>query len=141
MRVSRSELSLPVSIHRERCVSGANAMSPSLAGSGPGRSLLRMNLSALGPAVCPESTGFHRVAGASPGSSVTLRGPVRRSSDDAIEVRQLAAAIVRSASVIDTCASFSASANVVGETSGPTGGAVPNVGGAPGGGAFTGLGS
>ncbi len=46
--------------------------------------------------------------------------------------RQLAAAISRSAGLIVTCASFSASANVAGETGGPDTGAVPNVGGAPG---------
>jgi hypothetical protein len=32
-----------------------------------------------------------------------------------------------------TCTSFSASAKVEGDTSGPAGGAVPNAGGAPGG--------
>ena len=48
--------------------------------------------------------------------------------------RQLAAAISRSAGVIVTCTSFSASAKVDGVTSGPTGGAVPKAGGAPGGG-------
>ena len=47
-------------------------------------------------------------------------------------LRQLPTAIVRSASVIVTCASFSASANVVADTSGPTAGAVLNAGGAPG---------
>jgi hypothetical protein len=46
--------------------------------------------------------------------------------------RQLAAAISRSATVIVTCASFSASANVDGETGGPDIGPVPKVGGAPG---------
>ena len=47
--------------------------------------------------------------------------------------RQLPAASARSASVNSTCTSFSASAKVAGDTSGPTGGAVPNAGGAPGG--------
>src|SRR5438128_874464 len=100
-----------------------------------------MNLSRSEPVVCPGSTGFHRVAGASSDSNVTFRGPVRRSRLDAIEVRQLAAAMLRSAVVIVTCASFSASAKVDGETSGPTAGAVPNVGGAPGVGELVGLGS
>src|SRR6185295_19031410 len=78
------------------------------------------------------STGFHRVAGATSGSIVTLRGPTRRSSSGAIDRRQLAAAISRSAGVIVTCASFSASAKVDGATGGPETGPVPNVGGAPG---------
>src|SRR5581483_2599467 len=72
--------------------------------------------------------------GANSGSSTTLCGPVRRSSMPAIEVLQLCAAIWRWASVIVTCINFSASAKVAGATSGPTGGAVPKVGGAPGGG-------
>ena len=45
---------------------------------------------------------------------------------------QFCAACARSFSVIATCTSFSAWAKVAGETSGPTGGAVPNAGGAPG---------
>src|ERR1700723_678143 len=48
-------------------------------------------------------------------------------------VRQLAAAIARSASVKSTCTSFSAAAKVAGFTSGPTAGAVPNAGGVPSG--------
>src|SRR5438477_10325805 len=48
-------------------------------------------------------------------------------------LRQLDAAISRSAALISTCASFSACANVAGETGGPTSGDVPNAGGAPGG--------
>src|SRR5689334_20651450 len=47
--------------------------------------------------------------------------------------RQFCAACVRSFSVISTRTSFSASAKVAAETSGPTAGAVPNAGGAPGG--------
>src|SRR6185312_1758828 len=50
----------------------------------------------------------------------------------AMALRQFPAASARSASLICTCTSFSASANVATETSGPTGGAVPNAGGAPG---------
>src|ERR1700688_1831677 len=48
-------------------------------------------------------------------------------------IRQLRAARSRSARVKLTCTSFSASAKVEGDTSGPAGGAVPNAGGAPGG--------
>ncbi len=46
--------------------------------------------------------------------------------------RQLCDAISRSGSVMETWASFSASAKVVGDTSGPASGADANVGGAPG---------
>jgi hypothetical protein len=59
-----------------------------------------------------------------------VRGPTLRSSIDAIDDRHDRAAISRSAGVIVTCTSFSASAKVAGETSGPAAGAVPNVGGA-----------
>src|ERR1035438_569425 len=48
-------------------------------------------------------------------------------------VRQLPAATARSVPVSSTCMSFSASAKVEGETSGPTAGAAPKAGGAPGG--------
>jgi hypothetical protein len=41
--------------------------------------------------------------------------------------------MARSASLISTCASFSASANVAADTDGPAAGAVPKVGGAPAG--------
>src|ERR1700722_4195379 len=50
-----------------------------------------------------------------------------------MEVRQLPAACARSAGVSSTWTSFSASAKVAALTSGPTGGAAPNVVGAPGG--------
>src|SRR6185437_4379847 len=81
----------------------------------------------------PGSTGSQRVAGASSGSSAIFRGPVRRSRYGAMAFGQLAAAIARSAELISTCASFSASANVATDTDGPAAGAVPNVGGAPAG--------
>src|SRR5271157_5526548 len=48
-------------------------------------------------------------------------------------IRQLPAAIRRSAALSSNCASFSASAKVAGETGGPTPGASPKAGGAPGG--------
>ena len=132
MRVRRSEVSFRVSIHRESLVTGANAMSSSFEGSGPGSPALRANRSRAGPGVWPGRMGFQTVAGASSGSRAIFRGPVRRSSTPAIEVRQLFAAIVRCASVNCTCTSFSASANVAGDTSGPAAGAVLNAGGAPG---------
>ena len=106
-------------------------MSASFAGNGPGSPPARTNRSRVG-GVCPrDSIGVHRVAGDTSGSSATFRGPVRRSSIGAIVLRQVAAAIVRSAGVIVTCANFSASAKVFVVTSGPAGGSVPNVGGAP----------
>src|SRR5262249_43309316 len=61
-----------------------------------------------------------------------LRGPLRRSRYGAIDSRQDDAACCRSAGAIETCISFSASANVSAVTSGPTPAALPNVGGAPG---------
>src|ERR1700676_26515 len=48
-------------------------------------------------------------------------------------LRQLPAATSRSSAAISNCTNFSASANVVADTSGPTAGPVPNAGGAPGG--------
>src|SRR4051794_37610845 len=50
-----------------------------------------------------------------------------------MDVRQLLAAIVRWAGVRSMRINFSASAKVCGDTAGPTGGAVLNAGGAPGG--------
>jgi hypothetical protein len=99
MPVSRSEVSFRCSIHRERRVTDANAMSSSLCGSGPASIVLRTNRSRAGPASGGLRMGFQRVAGASADSSVIFRGPVRRSSRGAIDCRQLAAAIWRSASV------------------------------------------
>src|SRR5438046_4040752 len=112
-------------------------MSASLVGNGIASFLLRTNVSRVGPELSPASTGFQRVAGAICGSSAIFRGPTRRSRSGAIDCRQLAAAISRSAALIVTCASFSASANVRRDTAGPDTGAVPKVGGGPGGGAET----
>src|SRR5882672_2077820 len=107
-------------------------MSASLVGNGTASLLLRTNASRVGPELSPASSGFQRVAGATSGSSAIFLGPTRRSRSGAIDCRQLAAAISRSAALIVTCASFSASANVDGDTAGPDAGAVPKVGGAPG---------
>src|ERR1041384_6516884 len=81
----------------------------------------------------PGSIGFHNIAGTSVSASETFRGPVRRSRYCAKDVRHEPAACCLSASVIVTCISFSASANVSGETAGPLPAPVPTVGGAPGG--------
>src|SRR5579884_2122321 len=134
MFVRRVDVSLRDSIQRESCVTGANAMSASLDGSGPGSLAVRTKRSRAGLKSFPIQSGFHRDAGGTPmeSGSEILRGPVRRSSSDAIAVRQLSAAIFRSASVIVTCASFSASTKVPGETGGPAPGPVLNAGGAPG---------
>jgi hypothetical protein len=80
----------------------------------------------------PGSIGFQSVPGASVAASEILRGPARRSRYGASDRRQESAACCRSACVIVTCISFSASANVDAETSGPEPVPVPNVGGAPG---------
>src|SRR5579863_7527855 len=53
-----------------------------------------------------------------------------------MELRQLLAVSARSDGRSSNCTSFSASAKVAGETSGPTGGAVPKAGGAPAGSSF-----
>src|SRR5438034_4680985 len=137
MFVRCSEVSVFCSIQRDSCVTGEIAMSASLVGNGIASFLLRTNVSRVGPELSPASTGFQRVAGAMCGSSAIFRGPTRRSGGGAIDCRQLAAAISRSAALIVTCASFSASANVRRDTAGPDTGAVPKVGGAPGGGAET----
>src|SRR4051812_2151354 len=110
-------------------------MSSSLVGSLPAGAVPRTKRLPAGPTVSPGRAGFHWLAGATVGSSATLRGPVRRSYSGASDTRQLAAAWARSAAVYVTCASFSASAMVVGEIAGPTTGPVPNAGGCPGGGA------
>src|SRR5215831_6986962 len=65
----------------------------------------------------------------------TLRGPVRRSYTAAKVLRQLSAARVLSPAVNSNCTSFSASAKVLVETSGPNAGPAPKAGGAPAGGA------
>lgn len=74
------------------------------------------------------------VAGATAGSMATLRGPIRHSYSGAMVTRQLSAATFRSGALSSVMTSFSASANVEGETSGPTAADVPNAGGAPAGG-------
>ena len=98
-RVSTSAEIWRASIQRDSWLTGANAMSSSLAGSLFAAALLRTNRSRAGPTVSPGSAGFQWVAGATVASSATLRGPVRRSHSEAIETCQLAAAWVRSASV------------------------------------------
>src|SRR5581483_11906953 len=134
MFVRRSEVSLCCSNQRESLVTGANAMSSERDGNCPGSSLLRVNWLCLGRICSPERAGFHRLAGERVGSSDILRGPLRRSYNAAILLRQLFAATLRSCSVRLICTSFSASENVVDETSGPPCGPVPNAGGVPGGG-------
>src|SRR5437899_7473239 len=132
MFVSRSDEICLRSIQRDKTVTGANAMSASVAGTAKASPLLRTNLSRAGAGLAAVNTGFQRVAGARSGSSAIFFGPVLRSRSGAIDRRQLAAAISRSPAVIVTCASFSDSANVAADTAGPDSGDVPKVGGAPG---------
>jgi hypothetical protein len=132
MFVSRSDEICFRSIQRDKTVTGAKAMSASLAGSARASPLLRTNRSRAGPGLAAVNTGFQRLAGARSGSSAIFFGPVLRSRRGAIVRPQLAAAISRSPAVIVTCASFSASANVEAATGGPAAGDVPKVGGAPG---------
>ena len=109
-------------------------MSSSFAGSGVAATLDGTKRSCAGPTCARPIAGNQVVAGASPSSNATLRGPVRRSSSAAMEVGQLATAISRCASVMLTCASFSASTKVAVLSFGPTGGAVSKAPGEPGGG-------
>src|SRR5947207_3374994 len=132
MLVSPSDVSCRDSIHLESCVTGANAIASSDEGSEAASVFERMNWSRDGPAAMPGSIGFQSMAGASVGAIATLRGPVRRSRYGASDRRHVPAACCRSAAVIVTCISFSASANVAGETMGPEPVPVPKVGGAPG---------
>src|SRR5262245_37707768 len=132
MPASRSEVSAFDSIHRASWVTGANAIVASSAGSGAPPDFDRTNRSCGGGGPMPGSIGFHSVAGASVGAMLTLRGPVRRSRYGAIDWRHESAACCRSAAVIVTCISFSASANVAADTTGPDAVPAPKVGGAPG---------
>src|SRR5262245_2178976 len=131
MFVSRSEESSRDSIHLDSCVTGANAMSASDDGSAAPPVLDRTNRSGADSAGAPGSAGFQSVAGASVSVIATFRGPVRRSRYCASDWRHELAACCRSAGVIVTCISLSASANVAAVTSGPEPTPVPKVGGAP----------
>src|SRR5215471_6899639 len=114
----------------------AKPISGSLSGNGPGAALMRTKRLRDGPALTPGRSGFHSLAGESVDSRATFRGPVRRPYTAAIFSRQLEAASSRASRVNSICTSFSASAKVAGETSGPSFGPVPNAGGIPGGGSF-----
>jgi hypothetical protein len=132
MFVSRSEVSCRDSIHLDSRVTGANAMSSSDEGSGAPSSFDRTNLSVEGgDDTAPAAPGSRAWRARPPSSMATFRGPVRRSRYGAIDVRHESAACWRSAGVIVTCISFSASAKVAGVTTGPEPRPVPNVGGAP----------
>src|SRR5262245_14307015 len=129
--VRRSEVSRRDAIHLDNCVTGANAMSSSDEGSAAPSVLDRTNRSGADSVVTPGNAGFQSVAGASVSAIATFRGPVRRSRYCASDWRHETAACCRSACVIVTCISLSASANVCAVTSGPEPAPVPNVGGAP----------
>src|SRR5438876_11161620 len=132
MFVSRSDVSFRDSIHWDSWVTGAKAIASSEDGTAALSGFDRTNRSRDGAAAIPGSIGFQSVAGASVASIATFRGPVRRSKYCASDVRHESAACWRSAGVMVTCISFSASANVAGVTGGPAPAPVPNVGGAPG---------
>src|SRR5262245_23748337 len=106
-------------------------MSSSDDGSAAPSVLDRTNRSGKAGAVSPGIAGFQTVAGASVSDIATFLGPVRRSRYCASDWRHEPAAWRRSAGVIVTCISLSASANVAAVTSGPEPAPVPNVGGAP----------
>src|SRR5262249_29208329 len=110
---------------------GANAMWSADDGSAATTDLDRTNRSGAGGVVRPGSAGFQMVAGASVSAIATFRGPVRRSRYCASDWRHEPAACCRSAGVIVTCISLSASANVCVVTSGPEPAPVPKVDGAP----------
>ena len=67
------------SIHRDSCVTGANAIASSDDGSGAPSAFERTNRSRDGAGAMPGSIGFQSVAGASVAAIATFRGPVRRS--------------------------------------------------------------
>src|SRR5262249_17520092 len=121
-----------VSIHRDSCVTGANAIAASLDGSGPGSMLLRAKRSFAGIVLPAIVHGSQCSAGETLSAGRILRGPTRRPRGGAIAVRQLPTIIDFAASELVTCTSFSASVNVAVDTSGPTAAPVLNAGGAPG---------
>ena len=81
----------------------------------------------------PGSTGSQRECGRERSFQREFARSGAPLVEAAIVLRQLPAATARSAAVISNCTSFSASAKVVADTSGPTGGPAPKAGGAPGG--------
>ena len=87
-------------------------------GSGAPSAFDRTNRSRDGPAAMPGSIGFQSGGRRVGGAIATFRGPVRRSRYGASDCRHESAACCRSAGVIVTCISFSASANVVGRHGG-----------------------
>src|SRR4051812_50029846 len=108
-------------------------MSASADGSGTPSAFDRTNRSRDGDTARPGSLGFQSVPGESVGAITTFRGPVRRSRYGASDCRHESAACCRSAGVIVTCISFSASANVAGVTAGPAPAPPPEGGGGAGG--------
>ena len=121
MFVSRSEVSLRVSIQREAASAGRRRCPRSLAGSGSDAGFGADEAVALpGPQDWPGNTGSQRVR-APPmarGTTCAVRCGARRRAP-------LPAPVARGhlprGGLSSTCTSFSASAKVPGETSGPTG--------------------
>ena len=109
-------------------------MSASFSGKGPPAAfLLRTNWLRSGPALVPGRIGSQRDHGAKSFCNAIFFGPARRSYSGAMLTRHVFADCTRSFWLISICTSFCASTNVVTETSGPTGLAVPNAGGMPAG--------
>ena len=134
--VSRSEVSWRVSIQRESCVTGANAMSSSRCGQRPGIGLAADESIALRHRLsCPAAPGSQRDAGESVASSATLcaaRFAARRAPPwSCANCRPLARARRRSSPPAPT---FPLRRKCRAKPTGPTGGAVPNAEGVPGGG-------
>ena len=133
MFVSRSDVSFrcldPARQLRDRREGDVGVVRRAAAGVG---AVLRTKRVARRHRRSPGSIGFQCVAGA----IVGLDRDLARSGAALEERRHRRAPGLRRhaplGGVIVTCASFSASANVAGETAGPAAGAVPNVGGAPG---------
>ena len=107
-------------------------MSASVAGSGPGSVFDLTNRSRAGGVNPTARAGSHSMPGTRSSVIATFRGPVRRSIVADNVRRQDPAMVARSASVLETCISFSASAKVAADTSGPVPDEVPNATGAPG---------
>src|SRR5258705_7443352 len=99
MLVSRSLVSVLPSTQCESLLTGANAISRSEEGSGPGSVWLRRKRFELGPDGRVGSTDRTIEKGWMSSGMATRRGPVRRSKRGAIALRQFAAACARFAAL------------------------------------------
>ena len=133
MLVSRSDVSFRDSIQRDSCVTGANAIASSDAGSGAGVGLRAHEPIARGAGGMPGSTGFQSVAGASVGCERDLPRP-----GAPLEVRRHRSRASESAAMLPLGRRHRDLHELLGfgerrgRDGGTDAGAVPNVGGAPG---------